>query len=48
MMQIAAVPLKDLVRDVMPFLAAMLGVLALLTLVAEPVLFLPRVMAYNG
>jgi len=48
MMRIADVPLKDLVRDVMPFLAAMLGVLALITLVPDLVLFLPRLMGYKG
>ena len=48
MMKIADVPLKDLVRDVMPFLAAMLGVLALITLAPDLVLFLPRLMGYKG
>ena len=48
MMKIADVPLKDLVRDVTPFLAAMLGVLALITLVPDLVLFLPRLMGYKG
>jgi len=48
MVRIADVPLKDLVRDVMPFLAAMIGALALITLVPDLVLFLPRLMGYQG
>jgi tripartite ATP-independent transporter DctM subunit len=48
MMKIADVPLKDLVRDVLPFLAAMIGVLALITLIPDLVLCLPRLMGYKG
>jgi C4-dicarboxylate transporter, DctM subunit len=48
MVKIADVPLKDIVRDVMPFLAAMIGALALITLFPELVLFLPRRMGYQG
>jgi len=48
MTKIAEVPLKDMVREVMPFLAAMIGALALITLVPELVLFLPRLMGYKG
>ena len=48
MTKIAEVPLKDMVREVMPFLAAMIGALALITLVPEFVLFLPRLMGYKG
>ena len=48
MVKIAEVPLKDLVREVMPFLAVMIGALALITLVPEFVLFLPRLMGYKG
>jgi len=48
MVKIAEVPLKDLVREVMPFLAVMIGALALTTLVPEVVLFLPRLMGYKG
>jgi C4-dicarboxylate transporter, DctM subunit len=48
MVRIAEVPLKDLVREVMPFLAVMIGALALITLVPDLVLFLPRLMGYRG
>jgi tripartite ATP-independent transporter DctM subunit len=48
MVRIAGVPLKGLVREVMPFLAVMIGALALITLVPEVVLFLPRLLGYKG
>jgi tripartite ATP-independent transporter DctM subunit len=48
MARIAEVPLKDLVRDVLPFLAVMIGALALITLVPDLVLFLPRLLGYKG
>jgi C4-dicarboxylate transporter DctM subunit len=48
MMKIADIPLKDLVREVMPFLAVMLGALALITFVPDLVLFLPRMFGYKG
>ena len=48
MAKIADVPLKDLVREVMPFLAVMIGALALITTVPELVLSLPRLMGYKG
>jgi len=48
MVKIAEVPLRDLVRDTMPFLAVMIGALALITLVPALVLFLPRLMGYQG
>jgi tripartite ATP-independent transporter DctM subunit len=48
MVKIAGVPLKDLVREVMPFLAVMIGALALITLVPSLVLFLPRLLGYKG
>jgi TRAP-type C4-dicarboxylate transport system permease large subunit len=48
MVKIAEVPLKDLVREVMPFLAVVIGALALITLVPGLVLFLPRLMGYPG
>ena len=47
MVKIAGVPLRDLVRDVMPFLAVMVGALALITLVPDLVLFLPRLFGYK-
>jgi tripartite ATP-independent transporter DctM subunit len=48
MVKVAEVPLKDLVREVIPFLAVMIGALALITLVPALVLFLPRLMGYQG
>src|SRR5437868_13195066 len=48
MMKIADVTLKDLVREVMPFLMVMLGALAVITFVPEVVLFLPRLLGYKG
>jgi C4-dicarboxylate transporter DctM subunit len=48
MTNIAGVPLRDLVRDVMPFLFAMIAALALITFVPELVLFLPRLFGYQG
>ena len=48
MMKIADVPLRDLVREVLPFLGVMLGALALVTLVPDLVLFLPRLLGYKG
>jgi TRAP-type C4-dicarboxylate transport system permease large subunit len=48
MVKIAGVTLKDLVREVMPFLAVMIGALALITLTPGLVLFLPRLMGYQG
>jgi tripartite ATP-independent transporter DctM subunit len=48
MVKIANVPLRDLVRDILPFLGAMIGALALITLVPDIVLFLPRLFGYKG
>ena len=48
MMKIADVPLKDLVREVLPFLWVMIGALALITFVPELVLWLPRLLGYKG
>jgi len=48
MMKIAEVSLKDLVLEVMPFLAVMIGALALITFIPDLVLFLPRLMGYQG
>jgi C4-dicarboxylate transporter DctM subunit len=48
MVKIAEVPLKDLVREVMPFLAVMIGALALITFLPDLVLFLPRLLGYKG
>jgi len=46
--KIAEVPLKDLVREVMPFLVVMIGALALVTVFPDLVLFLPRLLGYKG
>jgi C4-dicarboxylate transporter DctM subunit len=48
MTRIAEVPLKDIVRDVMPFLFAMIGALAIVTFLPDVVLFLPRLLGYPG
>jgi tripartite ATP-independent transporter DctM subunit len=48
MVKIAEVPLRDLVREVLPFLWVMIGALALITLVPDLVLFLPRLLGYKG
>ena len=48
MNQITGVGLKDLVREIVPFLAVMIGALALITFIPELVLFLPRAMGYKG
>ena len=48
MVKIAGVTLTELVREVMPFLAVMIGALALITLVPDLVLFLPRLLGYKG
>jgi tripartite ATP-independent transporter DctM subunit len=48
MTKVADVPLRAIVREAMPFLYVMLGALALITLVPDLVLFLPRVLGYKG
>jgi len=48
MVKISGVPLRDLVREVMPFLAVMFGALALITFIPDLVLFLPRLLGYKG
>ncbi len=48
MTRIAEVPLKNIVRDVLPFLWAMIGSLALITFFPELVLWLPRMLGYQG
>ena len=42
------VPLRDIVRDVLPFLYAMIAALALITFFPELVLWLPRLLGYQG
>jgi tripartite ATP-independent transporter DctM subunit len=46
--KIAEVPLRDIVREVMPFLWVMIGALAAITLLPDLVLWLPRLMGYKG
>ncbi|MGU9982307.1 TRAP transporter large permease [Phreatobacter sp. HK31-P] len=48
MKRIADVPLRDLVRETMPFLWAMIGALALITYFPSLVLWLPRLLGYQG
>ena len=48
MTSIAGVPLRDIVRDTLPFLWAMIVVLAAHHLLPELVLWLPRLLGYQG
>jgi C4-dicarboxylate transporter, DctM subunit len=48
MTRIAEVPLRDIVRNILPFLFAMLGALAIVTFVPDAVLWLPRLLGYQG
>jgi C4-dicarboxylate transporter DctM subunit len=48
MTRIAEVPLRDLVRDTLPFLWAMIGSLVLITFFPSLVLWLPRFFGYQG
>ena len=48
MVKIGQVSLTELVREVIPFLWAMIAALALMTFVPEIVLFLPRLLGYKG
>jgi len=48
MTKIANVPLRDMVREVMPFLFVMIGALAIIMLVPDTVLFLPKLLGYKG
>jgi tripartite ATP-independent transporter DctM subunit len=48
MVKISEVSLAELVREVLPFLWAMIGALALMTFVPEIVLFLPKLFGYKG
>ncbi len=48
MTRIAEVPIRAIVRDVLPFLCAMIAALALITFVPDLVLFLPRLLGYEG
>ncbi len=48
MTSISGSPLKDIVRETIPFLLAMLGALMFMTLVPTSVLWLPRLFGYEG
>jgi C4-dicarboxylate transporter DctM subunit len=48
MANISGEPLRDIVRDTLPVLFAMLVALAILTFVPETVLWLPRLFGYQG
>ena len=48
MTNIGQVSLRALVRDILPFLYAMLASLALITFFPDLVLFLPRLLGYQG
>ena len=48
MANIAGVPMRHIVRDVLPFLFAMIAALASITFVPGLVLWLPRLMGYQG
>jgi tripartite ATP-independent transporter DctM subunit len=48
MTNISGAPFRHIVRDALPFLFAMLAVLALITFVPEVVLWLPRLLGYRG
>ena len=45
---IARAPLMPIIRDIAPFLVALLGALAFITLVPDAVLWLPRLLGYAG
>jgi C4-dicarboxylate transporter DctM subunit len=48
MTKIANVPLRDIVREVIPFLGVMFIALGVITYVPDLVLFLPRLLGYTG
>jgi tripartite ATP-independent transporter DctM subunit len=48
MTKVADVPLRDIVREVMPFLGVMLIALLIITYMPDFVLFLPRMFGYSG
>jgi tripartite ATP-independent transporter DctM subunit len=48
MMKISGVRLSALVREVLPFLGVMIAALALITVFPDFVLFLPRLLGYQG
>jgi tripartite ATP-independent transporter DctM subunit len=48
MAKIAQVPLRELVREVLPFLGVMIGALAAIAALPDLVLWLPRLLGYRG
>jgi tripartite ATP-independent transporter DctM subunit len=48
MVRIAEVPMRDLVRDVLPFIGVMVLSLAIITFFPETVLWLPHLFGYQG
>ncbi len=45
---LTGIPLKDIIREIWPFLAALILALLVMTLVPEVVLWLPRMLGYKG
>ena len=45
---ISGAPMRAIIRDVLPFIAALLAALALITFIPELVLWLPRLAGYQG
>ncbi len=45
---VTGIPLKDIIKEVWAFLAVLIGALLLLLLVPDIVLFLPRLLGYEG
>jgi TRAP-type C4-dicarboxylate transport system permease large subunit len=48
MQSITKTPLRDIVRDLLPFLGALVVALAIITFVPDVVLWLPRQFGYQG
>lgn len=46
--KLSGAPISSVVRDTLPFLVAMIGALALITYVPDLVLWLPRLLGYQG
>jgi TRAP-type C4-dicarboxylate transport system permease large subunit len=45
---ISGAPLRAIIRDTLPFVAAMMAALAMITFIPDTVLWLPRLMGYKG
>lgn len=46
--KVSKAPLRAVVRDILPFIAAMIAALAVITFIPDSVLWLPRAMGYKG